>query len=62
MSMAVLTRGLSWTKEEVDDFLDDVRKDTKNRNIHAYIDVFAISNGGTGNTTVYVFLEGVKRQ
>jgi hypothetical protein len=31
------------------------------RGVQAYIDVFAISNGGTGNTTVYVFLEGVKR-
>ncbi len=31
------------------------------RGIQACIDVTGFTNGGTGNTTVYVFLEGVKR-
>ena len=31
------------------------------KGIQVYLDVFATSNGGTGTTTVYVFLEGVKR-
>jgi hypothetical protein len=31
------------------------------RGIQAYIDVFGITNGGDGNTTVYAYLEGVKR-
>lgn len=29
--------------------------------IQVYIDVFGITNGGTGTTTVYAYLEGVKR-
>jgi hypothetical protein len=39
MSMAVLTRLLGWTKEEVELLLVYVRKDIRNRHIHAYIDV-----------------------
>lgn len=39
MSMAVLTRGAGWTKEEVEIFLAAVREDIKNRRIHSYIDV-----------------------
>lgn len=39
MSMAVLTRGAGWKKEEVEVFLASVRKDIKNREIHSYIDV-----------------------
>jgi hypothetical protein len=31
------------------------------RSTQAYIDVFGVSNGGTGTTTVYAYLEGVKR-
>jgi SAM-dependent methyltransferase len=31
-----LTRGLGWSVEEIEVFLVDVRKDVKNRDIHAY--------------------------
>jgi hypothetical protein len=33
---AILTRGLGWSNEKVEVFLADVRKDIKNRNVHAY--------------------------
>lgn len=33
---AVLTRGLGWSDEKVEVFLVDVRKDIKNRGVHAY--------------------------
>lgn len=41
LSLAVFTRpdgqgGLGWSKEEVEVFLTDVRKDIKNVNIHSY--------------------------
>lgn len=36
LSMAALTRGHKWTREAVDVFLIDVRRDLKDRNIHAY--------------------------
>jgi hypothetical protein len=39
ISMAVLTRGLGWTREEVE-MLVNVRNDIRNRRIHAYIDVW----------------------
>lgn len=39
MSMAVLTRAGAMSKEEVELLLVDVRKDIRNRHIHAYIDV-----------------------
>ena len=32
------------------------------KGMQVYIDVYAISNGGTGNTTLYVYLEGCKRR
>lgn len=32
------------------------------KGLQVYIDVFAISNGGDGNTTLYVYLEGAKRR
>lgn len=35
--LALLTRGLGWTKEEVDVFVALVKKDFKDRSIHAYI-------------------------
>ncbi|KAK1460635.1 hypothetical protein CCUS01_08740 [Colletotrichum cuscutae] len=35
-SMAALTRGHEWTREEVEVFLMEVRKDIKDRTIHAY--------------------------
>ena len=34
--MATLTRGVSWSRADVEVFLVDVRKDLKNRKIHAY--------------------------
>lgn len=41
VSLAVLTRptsekGLGWSREEVEVFLADVRKDLRNTDIHAY--------------------------
>jgi hypothetical protein len=36
MSMALLTRGLGWTPDEVEVFLVEVRKDIDNRNYHTY--------------------------
>lgn len=35
-SMALFTRVLGWSKEEVETFLIDVRKEMKNPKIHAY--------------------------
>ena len=37
MSMAVLTRGLGMSREEIEILLVDVRKDLSNRGIHAYM-------------------------
>jgi Methyltransferase domain len=34
---AVLTRGLGWSNEKVEDFLVDVRKDIRNKRVHAYV-------------------------
>jgi hypothetical protein len=31
-----LTKGLGWSQEQAEVFLVDVRKDAKDRNIHAY--------------------------
>lgn len=36
LSMALLTRGLGWTKEEVVAYLPGVRKDLRSSRIHAY--------------------------
>lgn len=36
LSLALFTRVLGWTREDVEVFLVDVRKDLKNRNIHGY--------------------------
>ncbi|GKT40041.1 putative methyltransferase tdiE [Colletotrichum spaethianum] len=41
-TMAPFTRGLGWTREEVDVFLIDVRKDLKDRSIHAYSPMWTI--------------------
>ncbi|OBR05082.1 Methyltransferase domain-containing protein [Colletotrichum higginsianum IMI 349063] len=41
-TMAPFTRALNWTREEVNMFLIDVRKDMKDRGIHAYIPVYFI--------------------
>lgn len=36
LSMALFTRGLGWSAEEVEAFLVDVRKDMKDTKIHGY--------------------------
>ena len=36
LSMALFTRGLGWTAQEVEVFLVEVRRDMKNRRIHAW--------------------------
>jgi hypothetical protein len=36
LSVALFTRGLGWTAEETEVFLVNVRKDLKDRRIHAY--------------------------
>lgn len=36
LSMALLTRGLGWTRDEVLAFLIDVRRQLRNRAVHAY--------------------------
>lgn len=36
LSLALFTRALGWTPEEVEVFLVDVRKDMKNKNIHGW--------------------------
>jgi hypothetical protein len=36
ISLALFTRGLSWSPEELEVFLIDVRKDMKNTSYHAY--------------------------
>ncbi|TKW59929.1 hypothetical protein CTA1_9882 [Colletotrichum tanaceti] len=41
-TMAPFTRALNWTKEEVNMFLIDVRRDAKDRGIHAYNPVYII--------------------
>jgi hypothetical protein len=39
ISMALFTRGLGWSVEELELFLVDVRKEMKNTKIHAYWDM-----------------------
>jgi hypothetical protein len=34
---AILTRGLGWSNEKVEEFLVDVRKDINNKKVHAYV-------------------------
>lgn len=41
-SMAPFTRAHGWTKEEVEDFLVDVRNDIWDRSIHAYWPIYCI--------------------
>ncbi|GKT72381.1 Methyltransferase domain-containing protein [Colletotrichum tofieldiae] len=41
-SMAPFTRALEWTREEVNVFLVDVRKDLRDRSIHAYSPLWTI--------------------
>ncbi|KAG4442645.1 hypothetical protein IFR05_001901 [Cadophora sp. M221] len=36
---AVLTRGLGWSVDKAEAFLVNVRKDVKNRNVHAYVEL-----------------------
>jgi len=39
MSMAILTRGLGWSRESVEVLLAGVRNDIRNRHIHSYVDM-----------------------
>ena len=39
MSLMLFTNVLGWSVEEVELLLNDVRKDFKNRKIHAYVPV-----------------------
>jgi SAM-dependent methyltransferase len=39
MSLAVFTRGLGWSRAEIEFLLAGVRGDLKNRAVHAYVDV-----------------------
>jgi hypothetical protein len=41
LSLGFFTRGLGWTKEEVEVFLVDVRKDMGDTKVHAYTPVYA---------------------
>ncbi len=42
MSLALFTRGLGWTRQEVTVFMGKVRKAMGNRNIHAYWPVYVV--------------------
>ncbi|PFH61478.1 hypothetical protein XA68_17309 [Ophiocordyceps unilateralis] len=42
LSMALFTRALGWRSEEVEVFLVDVRKDMKDRSIHAYWPIYVV--------------------
>ncbi|KAI9798954.1 MAG: hypothetical protein M1833_004307 [Piccolia ochrophora] len=42
LSLAILTRGLGWTAQEVEVFLVDVRKDIRDRRIHTYWDIYVV--------------------
>ncbi len=41
-SLALLTRVLNWSAEEVQVFLVDVRKDMRNQNLHCYFPLLTI--------------------
>ena len=43
MSMALLTRGLKWSRGQVEVLLAGVRNDLKNRALHPYIDVYVLA-------------------
>ncbi|KAK4457559.1 Phosphoethanolamine N-methyltransferase 1 [Cladorrhinum samala] len=42
LSVALFTRALGWTKEELEVFLVDVRKDLRNKHIHAYWPIWVV--------------------
>lgn len=42
LSMALFTRGLNWSAEELEVFLTGVRKDMKDRKIHVYYDIYVV--------------------
>ena len=50
MSMALLTRGLKWSREEVEVLLAGVRHDLKNRAVHSYVDVVVFYGRKPGPT------------
>jgi hypothetical protein len=37
LTVTVFTKGLGWTKEEIEVFLADVRRDMTDKDIHSYI-------------------------
>lgn len=39
LSLAILTRGLKWTREQVEVLLAGVRNDMRDRSVHIYVDV-----------------------
>lgn len=40
LSLGYFTRGLHWTKEQVELFLVDVRKDMKDTEVHAWMPMY----------------------
>ncbi|CZT49179.1 related to methyltransferase [Rhynchosporium secalis] len=42
LSMAVFTRGLGWSQEELQVFLTDVRKSMKDPSVHGYYPIYAV--------------------
>lgn len=42
-TMALFTRVLGWSKDEVDVFLEGVKKDLQNKQIHAYWNVWVLT-------------------
>jgi hypothetical protein len=43
LTLAIFTRALGWTKEEVIAFLVDVRKDMADTKVHAYTQLYALA-------------------
>ncbi|KAI5465270.1 S-adenosyl-L-methionine-dependent methyltransferase [Mariannaea sp. PMI_226] len=50
LSLALFTRVLGWTREEVELFLVDVRRDLRNKNIHGYWRILAVSGQKVDST------------
>ncbi|OAP61884.1 hypothetical protein AYL99_04087 [Fonsecaea erecta] len=48
ISLALFTRGLGWTTEELEAFLIDVRKDMRNTRYHAFWPIYTISGTKPG--------------
>lgn len=50
LSLALFTRGLGWSAEELEVFLVDVRKDMRNNRIHSYWPM-CVTNRFDGSTS-----------